>query len=642
MPKTLKCRKKYNNVTRKNKDKSIIRKFNAQSQKYIDNSLVNTLISEMKNKTRPNNELPKTLFNKYSYSMEKTKKDNYGRLFYYNGNKKNLLIDWDKLSGRNNFFLVGDYEISNNERYISYTIDTKGDRLFDLFIKDYENNKTERIVQNCDDSTVFSNDSQYIYYIKYDVDLRPSKIYSYNICTKKHTLVFHEKNRSKMISFNLSSDRQNIIVDVRSYNSSIPYIINDNNIKKVMSTKKHQRVYLDHWRGTWYVLKKYYNKTYISITNDFKKYESILTNKKNSTYEKIFLKGEYLIVVVREKQKRKILFYNIVTKKTKYLSLINAKYSVYFQYLTNLDINNNTISLKYTTFTHPTKLVSIDIDTLKVHVVYDFKSKKYNPNKYVEKIHQVNKNVFITMIHKKNLSLKNQKCLLYGYGSYGHTIDPSFDSAVISLVDRGFIYCYAHIRGSSFSGYSTWLDGKLMNKKNTFNDFIAAGEWLLKNKYTTSEKLTIWGRSAGGLLIGSVINIKPEMANLAILGVPFVEVVDTMTDSCQPLVTEEYEEWGNPRNKAVYDYMSSYDPIKNINNAYNYPNLYIYSNIDDTLVIYDQVLRYYKKIKDSAVFSAEDKFALLNINLKYGHTQATKKNESLRETAEIYSMIIKY
>ena len=246
------------------------------------------------------------------------------------------------------------------------------------------------------------------------------------------------------------------------------------------------------------------------------------------------------------------------------------------------------------------------------------------------------------MIYKKKTSLKNQKCLLYGYGSYGHTIDPSFDSAVISLIDRGFIYCYAHIRGSSFNGYSTWLDGKLMKKKNTFIDFIAAGEWLIKNKYTSSDKLTIWGRSAGGLLIGSVINMKPEMAKFAILGVPFVEVVDTMTDSCQPLVTEEYEEWGNPRNKAVYDYMSSYDPIKNINLSYNYPNLYIYSNIDDTLVIYDQVLRYYNKIKNSAVFSAEDKFALLNINLKYGHTQATKKIESLRETAEIYSMIIKY
>ena len=132
------------------------------------------------------------------------------------------------------------------------------------------------------------------------------------------------------------------------------------------------------------------------------------------------------------------------------------------------------------------------------------------------------------------------------------------------------------------------------------------------------------------------------MAKLAILGVPFVEVIDTMTDSCQPLTTEEHEEWGNPENKAVYDYMSSYDPIRNINLSHNYPNLYIYSNINDTLVLYDQVLRYYKKIKNSAVFLAEDKFALLNINLKYGHTQATKKNESLREIAEIYSMIIKY
>ena len=643
MPKTLKCRKRYNNVTRKNKDKSLIKKFNAESKKYIDSSLVKTLVSEMKNKTRPHNELPKTLFNKYSYSIEKKKSDNYGRIFYYDGNKKQVLIDWDKLSGKNDFFLVGDYEISNNEKYISYTIDTKGDRLFDLYIKDFKNNKIERIVKNCDDNTVFSNDSQYIYYIKYDtVDLRPSKIYCYNICSKKHTLVFHEKNRSKMLSFNMSSDRQYVVADARTYTSSTPYIIDGTNIKKGVSVKTHERVYLDHWRGTWYVLKKYYNRTSISTTNDFKNFETVLSNQKNSTYEKMFLKGDYLIVVIREKQKRKILFHNISTKKTKDLSLINAKYSVYFQYLTNIDINSNTISLKYTTFTHPTKLVSIDMDTLKVTTVYDFKSKTYNPSKYVERIHQVNKNVFITMIYKKNTSLKNQKCLLYGYGSYGHTIDPSFDSAVISLVDRGFIYCYAHIRGSSFNGYSTWLDGKLMKKKNTFIDFIAAGEWLIKNKYTSSDKLTIWGRSAGGLLIGSVINMKPEMAKFAILGVPFVEVVDTMTDSCQPLVTEEYEEWGNPRNKAIYDYMSSYDPIKNINHSYNYPNLYIYSNIEDTLVIYDQVLRYYNKIKNSAVFSAEDKFALLNINLKYGHTQATKKNESLRETAEIYSMIIKY
>ena len=643
MPKTLKCRKRYNNVTRKNKDKSIIKKFNNESKKFIDSSLVNTLISEMKNKTKSHDELPKTKFNQYSYSIEKKKSDNYGRLFYYKDNTKKLLIDWDKLSSNSAFFLVGDYEISNNEKYISYTIDKKGDRLFDLFIKDFVNDKIERITEKCASNTVFSSDSRYIYYIKYDnIDLRPSKIYCYDIFKKTHSLVFHEKNRSKMLTFNLTSDRKIITVDVRTYTTSTPYIISNNTIKKAITTKKHERVFIDHWRGSWYVLKKNYNKTSISTTTDFKNFKTILSNKKNSTYEKMFLKGDYLIVVIREKQKRHLLFYNLCTNKSKTLSLINAKYSVYFQYLSNLDIDKNTISLKYTTFINPTKLISVDMTNLKVKTVYDFKSKGYNQTKYVERIHQINKNVSITMIYKKNNSLKNQKCLLYGYGSYGHTIDPSFDPAIISLIERGFIYCYAHIRGSSFNGYNTWLDGKLMKKKNTFNDFITAGEWLIKNKYTSNDKLAIWGRSAGGLLVGSVINMKPELANLAVLGVPFVEVVDTMTDSCQPLVTEEYEEWGNPENKAIYDYMSSYDPIKNINPSSNYPNLYIYSNIDDTLVLYDQVLRYYKKIKESAVFSVGDKFALLNINLKYGHNQATKKNERLREKAEIYSMIIKY
>jgi len=643
MKKTLKCKKTYNNVTRKNKDKSIIRKFNNQSKKYIDNSLVNKLVKEMKSKSKPHNELPKTKLNKYSYSIEKKKNDNYGRLFYYDNSKKNLLIDWDKLSGKNDFFLVGDYTISNNEKYLSYSIDLKGDRLFDLFIRDIKTGKTDKIVSNCSSSSVFSNDSSMIYYIKYDtVDLRPSKVYCYNIYTKKHSIIFHEKNRGKMISFNQSSDRQYIIVDVRTYATSVPYLINGVTCKKLGSYKKHLRTFVDHWRGKWYVLKKYYNKTSISTTTDFKKFTSLIPNNKNSTYETFFLKGDYLISVIREKQKREILFYNLVTKKIKTLSLINAKYSIYFQYISNLDIDNNTISLKYTTFIHPTKLVSIDIDTLKVTTVYDFKGDKYNPNKYVEKLYQINKNVFVTMLYKKGNSLKNKKCLLYGYGSYGHTIDPSFDSAVITLLDRDFIYCYAHIRGSSFNGYSTWLGGKLMNKKNTFHDFIAVGDWLVENKYTSNDKLTIWGRSAGGLLIGSVINMKPELANFAILGVPFVEVIDTMTDSCQPLVTEEYEEWGNPKNKAVYDYMYSYDPIKNIDHTKKYPNLYIYSNIDDTLVIYDQVLRYYKVIKNSAVFSAENKFALLNIKLKYGHEQSTKKNESYREKAEIYSMIIKY
>lgn len=245
------------------------------------------------------------------------------------------------------------------------------------------------------------------------------------------------------------------------------------------------------------------------------------------------------------------------------------------------------------------------------------------------------------MISSRNNSLKNKNCLLYGYGSYGMNIEPKFDTSIISLLDRGFIYCVAHIRGSSINGYKSWLDGKMMNKKNTFKDFIDAANWLISKKYTSSEKLTIWGRSAGGLLIGNVINTNPQLANMAILGVPFVDVIGTMTDSCQPLVTEEYEEWGNPENSSVYDYMESYDPMSNINLKLDYPNLFIYSNINDTNVTYHQVLKYFERIKNSAVFSAQDKFALLKINLKYGHAQASKKSERRKERAEIFSLIIK-
>ena len=642
MVKTLKC-KKYNNKTRKRKDKSIIKKLNAQANKYINNSLVNKLVSEFRSRTKPQNELPKTNFNKYSYSLEKRKADNYGRIYYYDNNKKHVLVDWDKLSKNHDFFLVGDYAISYNEKYISYCVDYKGDRLFNLYIKDIESGKTNKIATNCFDNSVFSGDSRAIYYIKYDMtDLRPCKVYKYDICTKKHKLIFYEKNRGKMIAFNESSDKQNILLDVRTYATSTPHLIDDEKVTPLFSDKKHQRIFVDHWRGKWYVLKKNHNKTAIYTTNDFKNLNVLMPNKKECIYEKFFLKGDYLIIVSRENQKRKLILYNINNKKIKTLTLCNIKYSVYIQYISNLNINDNTISLKYTTFIHPTKLINIDMNTLKIENVYDFKNKGYNPNNYIERIYQINKHVSITMLYKKGNSLKNKKCLLYGYGSYGHTINPSFDPAVISLLDRDFIYCFAHIRGSSFNGYSTWLEGKLLNKKNTFKDFIDAGEWLIKKKYTSSEKLTIWGRSAGGLLIGSVINMKPELAHFAILGVPFVDVIDTMTDSCQPLVTEEYEEWGNPNNKAVYDYMSSYDPIKNIDLSAKYPNIYIYSNIEDTLVLYDQVLKYYLKIKDSSVFSVQDKFALLKINLKYGHTQSTKKTEGFKETAEIYSMIIKY
>ena len=266
----------------------------------------------------------------------------------------------------------------------------------------------------------------------------------------------------------------------------------------------------------------------------------------------------------------------------------------------------------------------------------------YEPEKYAEKIVMVNDKLAMTMLYKKTCPLKKEKCVLYGYGSYGITIESEFSKYIPSLLDRGFIYCFAHIRGSKYNGYSWYKDGKLLNKKNTFYDFIDCAKYLIQRGYTIPSRLAIWGRSAGGLLIGSTINYEPSLFQLAILGVPFVDVIDTMTNDCQPLTTEEYEEWGNPSNNRIENYMRSYSPIDNINLSSDYPNIYIYSNVEDSLVPYKSVLNYFEKIKEADVFKSGKKQIVLDIDDKYGHGQATERYESMQEMAKMYAIILNF
>tara|TARA_E500000178_G_C16800994_1_gene652412 strand:- start:121 stop:876 length:756 start_codon:yes stop_codon:yes gene_type:complete len=244
------------------------------------------------------------------------------------------------------------------------------------------------------------------------------------------------------------------------------------------------------------------------------------------------------------------------------------------------------------------------------------------------------------MLYKKDKFRTKMPCLLTGYGAYGDTIEPDFNKFIVSLLDRGFIYCIAHVRGSGFNNHTWWKKGKKLNKKNTFIDFINCAKFLINNNYTLPDRLNIFGRSAGGLLIGAVLNMNPELFNLAIMGVPFVDVITDMTNPCTPLTTEEYEEWGNPNNKKVLKYISSYSPIDNINFNHNYPNLYIYTNKNDTLVPYDGVIRYFNKISSSKVFKDKDKDAFIYVNNKYGHNQSSDKYEYWEEMSKLYSIII--
>jgi oligopeptidase B len=276
------------------------------------------------------------------------------------------------------------------------------------------------------------------------------------------------------------------------------------------------------------------------------------------------------------------------------------------------------------------------------------KIKNYNPDLYDEKTFIVNKaKTCITILFKKslvNLSNRNKKnpCIMHVYGAYGSNYSSMFDLFNQILLDKGFIICYAHVRGGGYYGKRWYLAGKMNKKMNTFLDTIDCAEYLIKHNITSSDKLTLWGRSAGGLTVGAVINMRPDLFNLAILGVPFVDVINEMMDKNTPLTTEEYQEWGNPNKKKVYDYIMKYSPYQNIKKNTKYPNIYIYSNINDSLVGYWVPLKYYLKIKECDVFQQNPDKIHLNIKKQYGHAQSSNRFEHIGEMTEIYAIILHY
>ena len=217
---------------------------------------------------------------------------------------------------------------------------------------------------------------------------------------------------------------------------------------------------------------------------------------------------------------------------------------------------------------------------------------------------------------------------------------PDFNKYLPSLLDRGYLYCIAHLRGGGYGGYEWYKDGKMLRKQNTFRDYIACAEYLIGRELTAPGKLVAWGESAGGLTIAASLNLRPELFQLALLGVPFVDVLSEMCDSSTPLTTEEYDEWGDPHDKKYFDYMRQYDPIRNIDLAKDYPNMYIYSNRDDSLVGYWVPYNYYMKVKEADVFVSGEKSIMINIEMDYGHTGGTSPSDKRAEMSNIYTVIL--
>lgn len=627
------------------------------------------LITKLKNefKNRYTNDFIYTepsRINKYIYQYKRETEESYGRYYASDGCKNQVILDLEKLAKGHDYFDVQSVEISSDEKYIAFSVDKLGDRVCNIYYKEIFNDKLHLVSMNHksqqgNKETKYINNGEFgwsrkffrIYYITVDtVTQRENKLWYMDLDTGNKSLIYEEKDEIFSIDLSATDDDEHIILSSISKDCVDSYVIeeyaNDAMVRCVFNRDEKTKYILNHFGDRWYALIIKGDNTEIVISYDLKKFNTFIPYDKNRCITDFYIKGGHALMQFKDLRNGKdnLVLIRLCDMKTKLLDLGDFRYTVSYPEFSNLDIHSNKVVMAYETYTNPGQIIEFDMITYKSKILKTKTTKNINMKDYGEKTVRINNNgLYITILyHKRFINKKNNKCFLYGYGSYGLEDESSFSRYLYSLLDRGFIYAIAHMRGSGYYGDKWYQDGKMLNKINTFNDFIECAEYLIKKGYTTPEKLTAYGASAGGLLMGAVINMRPELFNLVIMGVPFVDVLSEMCDDTTPLTTGEYVEWGDPHIKKYHDYMLSYDPIRNINPNNKYPNLLIFSNKNDTLVGYWVPYNYYEKIKESQVYKSGDKDVLLDIKTKYGHKGSSDKFESMTDIAEIYSTVIKY
>ena len=626
------------------KDKKIIKTERDKLKYFLGDSLLKKIYGEFKSRTREDYKtFPVMIYdNKYYFKIEKGQ--GYGAHYIIDcNNKHKKVVDLEELSRGHNFFNFDGIDFSMDGKNLCYSIDYIGNREYTLYWKPLFSKKHIKLLTKISPGSVWCPHSLSIYYVVHDVvDMRPCKIFKLDLNTGKKTMIYYEKDKRYQISISTTSNRKHVCIHSSARNNQDVIVVNECGLVHPFKRRADHFYSIDKRGELWYVLEKINGQSCIKTSRDLRDLNIIFQFKKEIQVRSFFLKQDYMLIYTRENGILFLYVYYFCDQKVLKLQFMKHRHHFFLPYMYNFNFDAHELYVKYSSFTVPRSLIKINLQTKDVKLLSKRKYLQYDPSKYVEKIVVVDNKLSMTMLYKKTNPLKKEKCVLYGYGSYGITIESEFNKYIPSLLDRGFIYCFGHIRGSKYHGYSWYKDGKLLNKKNSFFDFIACAKYLIRREYTTPSRLAIWGRSAGGLLIGSTINYEPGLFQLAILGVPFLDVIDTMTNECQPLTTEEYEEWGNPSNKQIEKYMRSYSPLDNINLSSDYPNIYIYSNVEDSLVPYKGVLNYYQKIKDADVFKCGKKKIILDINDKYGHGQASQRYESMHEMAKMYAVILHF
>ena len=641
-----------------------VRKYLEEENAFTEHHLKDTkdiqkkLFDEIKGRIKLDDESLPYKDKQYEYWTKTTTKGNYSiKLRKKIGSKEVEEIwngDEEKEKLKTEYFGLGDLEVSYNDKYLGYSLDLKGSEYYTIYIRDIKSNKlvTEKI-EETSGSITFSLDDKFIYYSKLDEHHRPRKIFRHKIGTSVEVdeLIFEEKSEAFTVGIGLSSDEKYYFISSSDHNTSEQYYfsIEEKNPKpKLIKERKKGVIYsVNSWNG----------KFYLHTNENAEDFKIDFCDDLSNQNWKVFIpaKNEVLIGglvflkdwIIRSETSNalgKLIIRDPKTGREDDLNFVDEKVIVPGISLKQRDKNTDEVYLSYSSPKTPGKTYLYNFKTKYKELVKEQEIPSgHEPDDYiVERLEcpsHDGRMVPITITrHKKTKIDGSSKLLLYGYGSYGSSMSPGFSSTRLSLIDRDIIWVTAHIRGGMERGMKWWKEGKLLNKKNTFEDYIAVGRYLVEKKYTSKGKIIGMGGSAGGLLMGAVVNQSPELFLGIIMAVPFVDSLTTNLDHSLPLTVGEFDEFGNAKdNKEHFDYIYSYAPYNNIKKM-DYPHILITTSLSDNRVLFDEPAKFTAKLRD---YKTDNNLLLLKTEMNAGHGGKSGRDGAIEEIAIDYAFALK-
>jgi len=566
-----------------------------------------------------------------------------------------VLLDANIMSEGHDYFSIGSYAISSDNKLLAYSEDTLSRRIYTIFVKELESgDKLNDVLEGTSGRVVWANDNTHLFYVKKDPQtLLGYQVYRHKLGTAQSddTLIYEESDPTFYTYISKSKDSRVIYIHHNNTDKTGVTLVDANDptasTEVFLPLKDGQEYSVAKAEGGYYVLTNIDAKNFrimkapLDGFSDVSTWQEVVAHRSNVFLQNIEVFKNHLVVKEKENGMLRMVVHNLTSGEEKVIPTQDPIYGAYFN--ANPQMDTNKLRIFYSSLTTPGSIIDVNLDTLESEIMKQTRvSDTFDSSAYASERVMIaardGAEVPVSLVYRKDKFKKDGTNPLYqyAYGSYGATIDPTFRSSWLSLIDRGFVVAIAHIRGGQMLGRQWYEDGKMFEKMNTFTDYIDVTKGLVEQQYADKTRVFAMGGSAGGLLMGAVVNMAPELYLGVSAHVPFVDVVTTMSDASIPLTTGEYTEWGNPENKAEFDYMLSYSPYDQVE-AKDYPHMLVTTGLHDSQVQYFEPMKWVAKLRE---YKTDDNLLLFKTDMEAGHGGASGRFKRFESTALEYAFVL--